>query len=1063
MKEHIHSRIAKLLVVLALAVVASVMFVFVGCSSECAHENTHTETVAATCTTAGHTDTVCDDCGETIKTETIDALGHKWDDGTVVAATCTSGGYTLKTCTVCGAQQQIDVTDPLPHAWGNDKVIAPTCTANGYTQQTCEACGTTRDINPTPATGHKWQEVTEPATCGAAGRTYQKCDACGAIQGMQTIPATGNHTWEETKTVPATCVTDGYTEYKCSVCGATKQEVTQVATGHQWINDKVLTEPATCTTDGYYYLECANCNERQTLDVIEATGHTFIYDAEATVITAATCTADGSITAKCHCGEVVTYSAKDLADMEEKQFAALKIPAEVQAQYTTANGFLFAEGHNYISVNNKAGYLDKEHKYDTPSAGGHDDALYQICEDIGVVGEGEAAVDYTGSSLVCTKCDLAVETAAHTPDVTPAYDCVAKKGSTDVAWTCTVCGYDQKVVEHTFALKSQDENGEWTAEPVADSNGEIAYNCLNAQVCEVCGHTNANGPHKMPAADNKYYQANCQHGTLCETCGKDVFGGKTEHKLVKLDAGKTVNGATAAAATCTAEGLDVYYCAYCAAFEADENYPFDVTWTTLTEQQAEDLNLGSAAEVTTALGNFYTVTTEKTDHDWVASKISDNKDDPTAIYCTTDYWYIDHCADCNTTRVEKTADKLTGNRKGTGNDAKYLTNDAGWYDPHEGKDAHNYVVDFDPDTYLNADGSKKEGMEQFAMPTCSTNGWFLQTCSNTDDAGHQCGLRTWVEFTLEDYAKANELEVSELLADPAWHSDPDSMPACGHPICNDCGNNMSIHVPSFEITFEMIGVGVPEGADIDLDKFIGYNCYLTSANIARLQAYLTENINSAVYNVTWYESYADGAFDKQISDDWTSLIKDEGDDTFNKKVTVYGKVELAEGAQDTIFATGYNTTARWINDNVSPNRTQYLDIELYIDDSVIDPEAVTSIAVTLKNAEGAAVAGATCSTEAQLAAFVNSYNTVWLGTGWIQIEEFCNTLVPQNAPVANLDGAFSVWNTVEYRTCLDGYTLEIELVAGGVTFERTVTISDTVEQIMVDGGLQINDVPVVQP
>lgn len=91
MKEHFHSRIAKLLVVLALAVVASVMFVFVGCSSECAHENTHTETVDATCTTAGHTDTVCDDCGETIKTETIDALGHKWDDGTVVAATCTSG------------------------------------------------------------------------------------------------------------------------------------------------------------------------------------------------------------------------------------------------------------------------------------------------------------------------------------------------------------------------------------------------------------------------------------------------------------------------------------------------------------------------------------------------------------------------------------------------------------------------------------------------------------------------------------------------------------------------------------------------------------------------------------------------------------------------------------------------------------------------------------------------------------------------------------------------------------------------------------------------------------
>ena len=522
-----------------------------------------------------------------------------------------------------------------------------------------------------------------------------------------------------------------------------------------------------------------------------------------------------------------------------------------------------------------------------------------------------------------------------------------------------------------------------------------------------------------------------------------------------------------AAATCTAEGLDVYYCEYCAAFEADEKYPFDVTWTTLTKQQAEDLDLGSAAEVTTALGNFYTVATEKTAHDWVASKISDNKDDPTAIYCTTDYWYIDHCADCSTTRVEKTADKLTGNRKGTGNDAKYLTNDAGWYDPHEGADKHEYVVDFDPDTYLNADGSKKEGMEQFAMPTCSTNGWFLQTCSNKDDAGHQCGLRTWVEFTLEDYAVANDLEVEELLADPAWHSDPDSMPACGHPICNDCGNNMSIHVPSFEITFEMIGVGVPEGADIDLDKFIGYNCYLTSANIARLQAYLTENINSAVYNVTWYESYADGAFDKQISDDWTSLIKDEGDDTFNKKVTVYGKVELAEGAQDTIFATGYNTTAQWINDNVSLNRTQYLDIEFYIDTNVIAIDKVEGITVALKDNEGTQVAGATCSTEAQLAAFVKSCAN-WGKNGsqqWIQIEEFCNKVVAKDQATANLDGVFTVWNTVEYKTCLDGYTLEITLKAGGVEFKSTVTISDTKEQIMVDGVLQINDVPaaVVEP
>ena len=60
----------------------------------CEHTNTTTTTVDATCTEAGSVTVTCDDCGETVSTETIDALGHTYVDGTCSAcgATESEGG-----------------------------------------------------------------------------------------------------------------------------------------------------------------------------------------------------------------------------------------------------------------------------------------------------------------------------------------------------------------------------------------------------------------------------------------------------------------------------------------------------------------------------------------------------------------------------------------------------------------------------------------------------------------------------------------------------------------------------------------------------------------------------------------------------------------------------------------------------------------------------------------------------------------------------------------------------------------------------------------------------------
>ena len=1064
MKGHIHSRIAKLLVVLALAVVASVMFVFVGCSSECEHEKTHTETVAATCTTAGSEKTVCDDCGETIKTETIDALGHKWDEGKVVAATCAAGGYTLKTCTVCGAQQQTDLTEALPHAWKNTTTVEPTCTTEGYTLQTCEACGATRDTNIVAAKGHKWENKEEAATCGTAGRTYQECSVCHDIRNVAVIPATGNHTWTPGTVTPATCVVDGYTEYTCSGCGATKKEVTEVAKGHKWKNLPVLREEATCTTDGYTYVECENCDERQTIDMIPATGHTYEWK----VTKQLTCTTDGTITGTCKdCDAKVSYTADQYAALDKEQKDALKIDSTI----ITANGgeaaFLQATGHYYYSVKLGEVTNDSKHEHDTPTTGATaEDPLFLQCEDIGKVTIDEKEADYTGYALVCTHCNVKVATKAHTPDDEKAYACVdgGENKNDGFAWECTLCGHQEKVKEHTFEMV-EIATGEVAAEGTA-------FNCLYQIKCTVCGEIeDERGPHMEPDPENPADAdclATCEHDALCTACGEAVFGGKLDHELIELDFGESVNNATAVDSTCTTQGLKVYACRMC--MERAETK--DVTWTTLEKLPEGTADATDGTIYKTKDGNFFTtgialkLHTYDKDHTVVVD-VNGNKLEKAD--CTKEYYYIDYCAECGNPRIQQKSADDTGDtapiydRPWTDAQGKYQDENDTVYEEH----AFELIVD--KDTYYDANGNLKPGIAEagYRLPNCVTDGYMMYKCSH---AG--CEVDKWGVVTLEAYAAKLGTTAAELKKLPEYHAG--DMPACGHNVCDVCETS-DIHTAQYTLTFVVSGdETVPEGAELpQIGMFTGWSCYLEDEDWARFEAFMSEiNKNNTLYNLAYYRTYnaENDTYSNQIADlnAWKAmLVPTSGTDTFREKATIYVVCSLKDGAEDTIFATSYNTTARWVNENVSPNRTQYLDIEICIDTDVIAIDKVEGITVSLKNAEGTAVAGAVCSTEAQLAAFVNSCNTVWYKNGskqWIQVEEFCNKIVAEADKTANLDGVFTVWNTVEYKTCLDDYTLDITLKAGGVEFKSTVTITDTVEQIMVENDegkmvLQINDVP----
>lgn len=89
-------------------------------SSECEHATTETKTTPATCTEAGSNDVVCSDCGHLVSSDTIPALDHSWDEGTVSsAATCTQNGVMTYKCTRSNCEATDEQTILAGHNYVN--------------------------------------------------------------------------------------------------------------------------------------------------------------------------------------------------------------------------------------------------------------------------------------------------------------------------------------------------------------------------------------------------------------------------------------------------------------------------------------------------------------------------------------------------------------------------------------------------------------------------------------------------------------------------------------------------------------------------------------------------------------------------------------------------------------------------------------------------------------------------------------------------------------------------------------------------------------------------------
>ena len=244
------------------------------------------------------------------------------------------------------------------HTNGEGTVTAPTCTAKGYTTYTCSVCGDSYKRDYVDALGHT--EVVDAAvapTCTATGLTEGKhCSVCKAVLVAQTkIPALG-HKYEAVVTAP-TCTEQGYTTYTCSVCDDTYSANEVTALSHSFTK-YVSDGNATCTADGTKTAKCDRCDVTNT---IVDTGSALDHNYES-VVTAPTCTEKGYTTHTCgNCSDTYQDTIVDELGHKEETIAGKAATCTetgltegqkctVCGTVTVAQEVIDALGHTEVSI-----------------------------------------------------------------------------------------------------------------------------------------------------------------------------------------------------------------------------------------------------------------------------------------------------------------------------------------------------------------------------------------------------------------------------------------------------------------------------------------------------------------------------------------------------------------------------------------------------------------------------------------------------------------------------------------------------------------------------------------
>ena len=284
-------------------------------------------TQAPTCTESGKGTLLCLTCQKAVRTVTLPARGHDWNDWTAAPVPedeiCVTDQTEQRKCSACG-ETETRVTEPAPgHRWQETVVKEASCTEMGEIQRECQVCHA-EEKETIPALGHSFGsvtvfvkreagvvmgsgeneglflgEVTEPSTCTENGAGIMLCLRCQRAERNIVIPM-GDHNWSEweQQEIPEDqiCVTDMVGVRQCLDCGLEETEVLSPAPGHQWIGVS-FTEP-TCTEDGIAVRQCTVCQTEETIET-PAFGHCYMWmDAkkpDGTTVSQYVCTVCGDV------------------------------------------------------------------------------------------------------------------------------------------------------------------------------------------------------------------------------------------------------------------------------------------------------------------------------------------------------------------------------------------------------------------------------------------------------------------------------------------------------------------------------------------------------------------------------------------------------------------------------------------------------------------------------------------------------------------------------------------------------------------------------------------------
>ena len=436
------------------------------------HTWTVTSTKNATCTANGSKSYKCSVCGQT-KTETINKLGHNYQQVITKNATCGTSGTYVSKCSRCGAgNANGNGTIPATgkHTWDRS---AATCTA----AKKCTVCGTVGEA----AKGHKWN--VSAATC----TTDKKCTVCGTVSAK----ATG-HTWNISA---ATCTTDK----KCTKCGT----VGQKALGHNY--QQVITKDATCGAQGTYVSKCSRCGAGNANGngYIPATGkHT--WDRSAATCTAAKkCTVCGTVgeAAKGH-----TWDRSAATCTAAKKCKTCGTVGEAAKGHTWDRTAATCTAAKKCKTCGTVGEAAKGHTWDRSAATCTAAKKCTVCGTVGEAAKGHtwnvSAANCT-TAKKCTVCGTVAEAAkGHTWNISAATCTTDKK--------CTTCGtVGQKALGHDYQEVI-------TKQPTCGAQGIYETKCTR------CGNGSQNGNGYIPATGKHTWnrtEATCTAAKKCTVCG----------------------------------------------------------------------------------------------------------------------------------------------------------------------------------------------------------------------------------------------------------------------------------------------------------------------------------------------------------------------------------------------------------------------------------------------------------------------------------------------------------------------------------------------------------------